>query len=84
VILPQYDELEQTAKIKAGKARKNAEKASADAASEKVKRASKVAETDKASTQIFGELKNLSLKIAENDTAIATTQTEILGLESSL
>jgi exonuclease SbcC len=131
--MPSEKEVE-TAKIKADKARKNTEKASANAASEKAKWASKVAETEKSTTQIFGELpeniegtvnseneeivekirslkseldilkveahrkneieksipvisdelKNLFLKIAENDTAIATKQTEILGLESSL
>jgi exonuclease SbcC len=131
--IPSEKEVE-TAKIKADKARKNAEKASADAASEKAKWVSKIAETEKASTQIFGELpqsiedavnleneeivekirllksesdilkvkahrkteiekdlpfisdelKNLSDKLSESDTAIATTQTEILGLESLL
>jgi exonuclease SbcC len=131
--MPSEKEVE-TAKIKSDKTRKNAEKASTDAASEKAKWTSKIAETEKVTIEVFGELpenieetvnseneeiaekirlftselgilkakvhrkteieksipiisdelKNLSLKIAENDTAIATTQTEILGLESSL
>jgi exonuclease SbcC len=129
--IPSEKEVE-TAKIKADKSRKNIEKASADAASEKAKWTSKDVEIEKSATQIFGELpenieeavnseneeivekirlltselgilkakihrkteiekdlpvisdelKNLSVKITENGTVIATTQTEILSLEA--